>query len=136
MRAGLPAAQHCPGRALRVAGRAEVAAIKTIESALGGKEGEAALVACDDTGGTVVNFDDVGFGDECSFADNVGAPVACVISGFATGGSATGAGCRRDAAAGDAFAHIAHGWLWIQSHAATPNTKSCIKYPVVRLIGQ
>jgi len=40
-----------------------------------------------------------------------------VISGFATGGSATGAGRRRDAAAGDAFAHIAHGWLWIQSHA-------------------
>jgi hypothetical protein len=83
-----------------------------------------------------VNFDDVGFGHECSFADNVGAPVAWVISGFATGGSATGAGRRRDAAAGDALAHIAHGWLWIQSHAATPNTKSCIKYPVVRPIGQ
>jgi len=59
-----------------------------------------------------------------------------VISGFATGGSATGAGRRRDAAAGDAFAHIAHGWLWIQSHAVTLNTKNCIKYPVVRRIGQ
>jgi hypothetical protein len=59
-----------------------------------------------------------------------------VISGLATGGSATGAGRRRDAAAGDAFAHIAHGWLWIQSHAVTLNTKNCIKYPVVRRIGQ
>src|SRR5258707_11616787 len=136
MHAGLPATQHRPGRAFGLAGRAEIAAIETIESAIGREEGEAALVASDDTGGAVVNFDDVGFGHDCSFADNVGAPVAWVISGFATGGSATGAGCRRDAAAGDAFAHIAHGWLCIQSHAATPNTKSCIKYPVVRLIGQ
>jgi hypothetical protein len=136
MRAGLTAAQYRPRRALCLAGRAEIAAIEMIESAIGGEEGEAALVACDDTGGAVVNFDDVGFGHGCSFADNVGAPVKCVISGFATGGSATGAGRRRDAAAGDAFAHIAHGWLWIQSHAVTLNTKNCIKYPVVRRIGQ
>src|SRR4029453_16726322 len=85
MRAGLPAAQHRPGCALRLAGRAEIAAIETIESAIGGEEGEAALVACDDAGGAVMNFDDVGFGHGRSFADNVGAPVACLISGFCYG---------------------------------------------------
>ena len=136
MCAGLPAAQHQPGRAFRLAGRAEIAAIETIEGAIGGEEGEAALVARDDTGSAVVNFDDIGFGHRCSFADNVGAPVECVIAGFATGGSATGAGRRRDAAAGDALAHVAHGWLWIRSHAVTPNTKSCIEYPALRRIGQ
>jgi hypothetical protein len=83
-----------------------------------------------------VNFDDVGFGHGCSFADDVGAPVERVISGFVTLGSATGAGRRRDAATGDALAHIAHGWLWIRSHAVTLNTKRCIKYPAVRQIGQ
>ena len=118
MRAGLPAAQYRLRRTFRLAGRAEIAAIETIENAIGGEEGEPAIVACDDSGGAVVNFDDVGFGHGCSFADNVGAPVECMISGFATGGSATGAGRRRDAA----IAHIAHGWLWIQSHAVTPNT--------------
>ena len=127
MRAALPAVQHRPRRAFRLAGRAEIAAIETIESAIGGEEGEPALVACDDTGGAVVNFDDVGFGHGCSFADNAGAPVECVISGFATGGSATGAGRRRDAATGDALAHIAHGWLWIQFHAVTPNSTSNIR---------
>jgi len=85
MRAGLPAAQYRLRRTFRLAGRAEIAAIETIESAIGGEEGEPALVACDDTGGTVVNFDDVGFGRDCSFADNVGAPVACSISGFCYG---------------------------------------------------
>ena len=123
MCAGLPAAQHQPGRAFRLAGRAEIAAIETIEGAIGGEEGEAALVARDDTGSAVVNFDDIGFGHRCSFADNVGAPVECVIAGFATGGSATGAGRRRDAAAGDALAHVAHGWLWIHSHAVTQHKK-------------
>jgi hypothetical protein len=34
-------------------------------------------------------------------------------------GSATSAGRRRDAAAGDALAHIAHDRLWIRSHAVT-----------------
>ena len=119
-----------------VSGRAEIAAIETIEGAIGGEEGEAALIARDDTGSAVVNLDDIGFGHRCSFADNVGAPVECVIAGFATGGSATGAGRRRDAATGDALAHIAHGWLWIRSHAVTPNTKSCIEYPALRRIGQ
>jgi len=83
MRAGFPATQHQPGRALRLADRAEIAAIETIEGAIGGEEGEATLVACDDAGSAVVNFDDVGFGHGCSFADIVGAPVGCVIAGFA-----------------------------------------------------
>jgi hypothetical protein len=51
MRAAWLAAQHLPGRALGLAGRAKIAAIETIEGAIGGEEGEAALVACDDTGG-------------------------------------------------------------------------------------
>src|SRR4029453_6323815 len=85
MRAGLPAAQPRPRRALPLTGCSEIAAIKTIENAIGGEEGEPALVACDDTGSAVVNFDYVGFGHRCSFADNVGAPVQCLISGLATG---------------------------------------------------
>ena len=74
MRAGPPSAQHLSRRALRLSGRAEVAAIEAIESAIGGEEGEAALVACDDTGGAVVNFDNIGFGHQCSFADNPALP--------------------------------------------------------------
>jgi len=74
MRAAWLAAQHLPGRALGLAGRAKIAAIETIEGAIGGEEGEAALVACDDTGGAVVNFDNIGFGHQCSFADNPALP--------------------------------------------------------------
>jgi hypothetical protein len=58
-----------------------------------------------------------------------------MISGFAGEGLATGAGRRRDAAAGDALAHVAHGWFEI-SHAMTLNTKNCIEYPALRRIGQ
>ena len=69
MRAGPPSAQHLSRRALRLSGRAEVAAIEAIESAIGGEEGAAALVARDDACGAVMNFDNVGFGHRCSFAD-------------------------------------------------------------------
>jgi hypothetical protein len=59
-------------RALGVPRRAEHAAFEPVERAVGGEEREAAnvtgLVARDDAGGAVMNFDDVGFGHDASFA--------------------------------------------------------------------
>src|SRR5262249_55644595 len=118
MCAGLSAAQHRSGRAFSVAGGAEIAAVEMIEGTVGGEEGEPALIACDDPGGAVVNFDDVSFGHDCSFVEtSTLLSDVWLVAGSATLTSATGAGRRRDAATGDSLAHIAHGWLWTRSHA-------------------
>jgi len=54
-------AQHRRCRALRLAGGAKVAAIETIEGAIGGEKRKPALAAGDDSSGAVMNFDDVGW---------------------------------------------------------------------------
>jgi hypothetical protein len=69
--------EHSAGRALGFARRAKLAAFEAVEQALGGEEAEAALISCDDAGGAVVDFDDVGvrlgfeleLGHDCSFAE-------------------------------------------------------------------
>ena len=69
-----PLREHSARGAFGVAGRAELATLKAVEQTLGGEEAEAALVARDDAGGAVVDFDDVGLGNDCSFADGFGVP--------------------------------------------------------------
>jgi hypothetical protein len=55
-----------------LARRAELAAFEAVEQALGGEKAEAALISCDDAGGAVLDFNDVGvgldLGHDCSFA--------------------------------------------------------------------
>ncbi|MEY9112686.1 hypothetical protein ABIE86_001418 [Bradyrhizobium diazoefficiens] len=72
--------EHRARGPLGFARRAELAAFEAVEQPLGGKEAEAARVSCDDAGGAVVDFDDVGvglgfelgfkltLGHDCSFA--------------------------------------------------------------------
>ncbi len=62
-----PGEQRACG-ALRVPGGAKFAAIEAVEGGFRGEEAETALVAGDDAGGAVVNFNDIGFGHGCSFA--------------------------------------------------------------------
>ena len=53
--------------------RAAGAAFEAVEQPLGGEKAEAALIAGDDAGGTIVDFDDVGvglgLGHDCSLAE-------------------------------------------------------------------
>src|SRR5215475_11271050 len=62
-----PFGEHGARRTLCVAGRAELASFEAVEQAFGGEEAEAAFVSCDDTCGSVMDFDDVSFGHGCSF---------------------------------------------------------------------
>jgi hypothetical protein len=56
----------CP---LRIACRTKFATFEAVESAFGGEEVKSALVTCDDSGCPVPDFNDVGFGHACSFAE-------------------------------------------------------------------
>jgi hypothetical protein len=56
-------------RALRIARRAELAAFETVESPFGGEKAESAFAGCDDSGRSVPDFNYVGFGHDCSFAE-------------------------------------------------------------------
>jgi hypothetical protein len=61
-------AKQSAHRALGVPRRAKHAAFEPVERAVGGEKPESAFVARDDAGGAVMNFDDVGFGHDASFA--------------------------------------------------------------------
>jgi hypothetical protein len=64
-------------RPLRVARRREFSAIETVESTFGREETESVLVTRDDAGCSVVDFDDVCFGHNCSFAE-----IPALLSGY------------------------------------------------------
>jgi hypothetical protein len=57
------------GGAFGVPGGTELLAFQAIEGAVRGEKPETALVACNDSGGPIMNFDDVGFGHGSSFAE-------------------------------------------------------------------
>src|SRR5215475_14325739 len=105
-----PLGEHGARRAFGVAGRTELATFETVEQAFGGEEAEAALIACDDAGGAVVNFDDVGFGHGC-VRRRLGVPIcncdAGVLVGSWSAATTTGAGRRRETATRHAPAHDA-----------------------------
>jgi hypothetical protein len=90
-------------RKLRITRGAELAAFETVEHSLGREETDAAFVAYDDTGGAVIDFDDIGSGHGCSFA---GMPA--LLSDNDAGSnpirSTTGSGRCREATSGKALA--------------------------------
>jgi hypothetical protein len=100
-----PGIEQRTHRKLRIAGGAELAPFQTVERWLGREEAEAAFVACDDAGGAVMDFDDIGSGHGCSFA---GMPALLFddTARFVTTRSATGSGRRREAASGNTLARM------------------------------
>ena len=97
---------------------AELTTFQTVERSLGGEEAKAALVAGNDAGRAIIDFDNVGDGHGCAFA---GMP-ALLSDGAAklvTKRSATGSGHRNEAAFGNAFARMTVHLL-VRSHAIDP----------------